>query len=97
MLYNGATCHVMLVICNSKLTYKVFYWKTAIMVEQLILRMWSTILHLLSPKQHSMKRVIRISHIGTKKAEEKVAHQAGSPNTVKLHLAVTLVKWSPTI
>ena len=52
------------------------YMKMAIMAEQLILGMWSTISYLLSPKQHSI-RFIRISHIGTKR---KLLTEAGSPN-----------------
>ena len=47
------------------------------MAEQLILGMWPIILHLLSPKQHSMIRLVHIPHIGTKR---KSPTKAGSPN-----------------
>ena len=36
------------------------------MAEQMVLGMWPTSSHLLSPKQHSVIRVVRIPHIGTK-------------------------------
>ena len=39
--------------------------------------MWPTISHLLSPKQHSMIRVVPITHINTKR---KPLTKAGSPN-----------------
>ena len=47
------------------------------MVEQLILGMWPNISHLLSRKQHSMIRLVRIPHIGMKR---KLLTKAGSPN-----------------
>ena len=63
-------CHGIPVKCNSKLPR--CCTKTAIMAEQLILGMWPTISLLLSPKQHSMIRVVRIP---PHRHEEKAAHQ----------------------
>ena len=54
---------------------KVLY-ETAIMAEEMIVGMWPTILHLLSPKQHSMMRLVRIPHIDTKR---KPLTKAGRP------------------
>ena len=85
------------VTCNSKLPR--CYTKMAIVAEQMILGMWPTILHLLSPKQHSMItilhllspkqhsmiRVVHIPHIGTKR---KPLTKAGSPN-ILVHVVAT--------
>ena len=51
------------------------YTKTAIMAEQLILSMWPTISHILSPKQNSIQ-FMRIDHIDTR---EKAAHRGREP------------------
>ena len=59
--------------------------KMAIMAEQMILSMWPTISHLLSPKQHSMIRVVRIPRIGTKR---NPVTKAGSPN-ILVHVVAT--------
>ena len=57
------------------------------MAEQKILGMWSTISHILSPKQHSMIQVVCIPHICTKR---KPLTKAGSPNIhVLLHVMAT--------
>ena len=61
------------------------YMKMAIMAELMILGMWPTISHLLSPKQHSMIRVVRIPHIGTKR---KPLTKAASPN-ILVHMVAT--------
>ena len=45
--------------------------------KQLIIGMWPTISHLLTPKQHSMIRFVHIPHIGTKR---KTLINEGSPN-----------------
>ena len=67
------------VTCNSKLPR--CYTKTEITAEQFILGMWPTISHILSPKQHSMIRVVRIPHVGTKR---KPLTKAVSPNILVL-------------
>ena len=67
---------------NSKLSR--CFTKMAIVAEQLVLGMWPTILHLLSPKQHSI-RFVHISHIGTKR---KLVTKAGSPN-ILVHVVAT--------
>ena len=55
------------------------------MAELMVLGMWPTISHLLSPKLHSMIRVVRIPHIGTKR---KPLTKAGSPN-ILVHVVAT--------
>ena len=55
------------------------------MAEKMVLGMWPTISHLLSPKQHSMIRVVRISHICTKR---KLLTKAGSRN-ILVHVVAT--------
>ena len=55
------------------------------MAEQIIVGMWSIISHLLSPKQHSMIRVVRIPHTGMKR---KPLTKAGSPNKL-VHVVAT--------
>ena len=83
MRFTTGPCNGIPVTCNLKLPR--CYTKTAIMAEQLILGMWPTISHLLSPKQHSMIRVVHIPHIGTKK---KPLTKAGSPN-ILVHVVAT--------
>ena len=58
------------------------------MAEQLILSMWHTICisHLLSPKQHSTIRFVRIPHIETKR---KPLTKVGSPNII-VHMVVAM-------
>ena len=55
------------------------------MTEQMVVGMWPTILHLLSPKQHSMIRAVHIPHISTKR---KPLRKAGSPNII-VHVVAT--------
>ena len=59
--------------------------KTTIMAEQMVLGMRSTISHLLSPKQYSMIRIVRIPHLCTKR---KPLTKAGSPN-ILVHVVAT--------
>ena len=82
-LYNRGTCHGIPIMYNSKLPR--CYTKMAIMAGQLILSVWPTISYLLSQKQHSMIRVVRIPHIGTKR---KPLTKAGSPN-ILVHVVAT--------
>ena len=55
------------------------------MAEQMILGMWPTISHLLSPKQHSMIGFVRIPLIDMKR---KPLTKAGSPN-ILVHVVAT--------
>ena len=60
------------------------------MAEQMVLGMWPTISHVLSPKQRSMIRVMHIpysliAHVGTKR---KPLTKAGSSN-ILVHMVAT--------
>ena len=55
------------------------------MTEQMILGMWPTMLHLLSLKQRSMIRVVRIPYIDMKR---KPLTKAGSSN-ILVHVVAT--------
>ena len=55
------------------------------MAELMVLSIWPTISHLLSPKQHSMIRLVHILHIDTKR---KPLTKAGSLN-ILVHMVAT--------
>ena len=75
--YTGSVQFKASKVLHHRYIYIYGYTKTAIMAEQLILGMWPTISYLLSPKQHSMIRFVRIPHIAMKR---KSLTQVGSPN-----------------
>ena len=59
--------------------------KTTIMADQMVLGVWPTISHLLSPKQHSIIQIVHIPDICTKR---KPLTKTWSPNML-VHVVAT--------